>query len=285
MKIYTPDTLPSTGRMVLLYGDPGVGKTESTLMSAPRPLIYLPCEPRNPTENITIAKFKQGELLILVPENWNDLIQYLSEMILHPENIPGDRRTYKTVFLDGASHLMNVSLSGEIEDEAFDARDAKDKMIKPLVNQAKLTLEGYGSIASQMNRLIKLIGRLSADGMVVVVTALVKTQPKWDRDISVAPNFKGREFNLDAPGSFDAIGYVQTRRDGAGNILYPPLVSFREGEGYQAKWCGQRKGNLQGPLDIGKILAYRDKVMKEMDEGKGENGSEKVKEADNGNEG
>jgi hypothetical protein len=96
--------------------------------------------------------------------------------------------------------------------------------------------------------------------MVVVVASLAKTQPKWDREISVGPNLKGREFPLDMPGSFDIIGWVQTRKNGEGKVVYPPLVSFREGEGYLAKFCGIRKGRLQGPLDIGKILAYRDKV-------------------------
>lgn len=273
MKIYTPDTLPSTGRMLWIYSDPGVGKTTSVLKSAPRPIIYLACEPRNPSENIRIAELGKDDILILIPETWQDLLDTISNMIMHPEGFPNDVRNYKTLFVDGVSHLMNVFLSNELEDESFDARDAKDKLIKPLINSAKLSLEGYGGLASQMHRFTKLIGRLSAQGMVVIVASLAKTQPKWDRDISVGPNLKGKEFPLDMPGSFDIIGWVQTRRDEAGRIVYPPIVSFREGEGYMAKFCGLRKGGLQGPLDVGKILAFRDKMMGEAENGKDDKGN------------
>jgi hypothetical protein len=91
-------------------------------------------------------------------------------------------------------------------------------------------------------------------GKVVIVTALLQENPRWNRELSAAPALKGREFPANMPGFFDLIGLVQTRTDGKGNVVYPPLVRFQSPDGsFLAKFTG--KGTrTEGPLDISKII-------------------------------
>ena len=109
------------------------------------------------------------------------------------------------------SGKLNVSLSGEIENEAFEAKSAEEKRRKPIVSQTKLSPEGYGGLSSQMFRLMKTIGRLSEVGKIVIVTALLQQNPKWDHELAAAPALKGREFPTSMPGFFDLIGLVESR--------------------------------------------------------------------------
>ena len=91
-------------------------------------------------------------------------------------------------------------------------------------------------------------------GKVVIVTALLQENPKWNRELAAAPALKGREFPVNMPGFFDLIGLVESRTDGDGKLIYPPRVRFQSpDDSFVAKFTGA--GNkTQGPLDITKIL-------------------------------
>ena len=119
---------------------------------------------------------------------------------------------------------MYVSLCREIEDEAFEAKTSEEKRRKPIVSQAKMSMEGYGGLSSQMFRLMKTIGRLSEAGKIVIVTALLQENPKWDRELAAAPALKGREFPTSMPGFFDLIGLVESRVDGNGKLIYDIIL-------------------------------------------------------------
>jgi hypothetical protein len=92
-------------------------------------------------------------------------------------------------------------------------------------------------------------------GKIVIVTALLLENPKWNRELSAAPALKGREFPTNMPGFFDLIGLVEPRTNGDGRVLYPPMVRFQSADdSFVAKWTGAGK-KTQGPMDIRKILA------------------------------
>ena len=247
MKIQKKEEISQDGRFIMIYGGTGVGKTTSIIQTAPDPVMYIQTEARSLKPSLDAAARPDLDIEVAVYENWNGLMEFVA----NPQNF----ERHRTIVVDSYSHLMNVGLSNEIEDEAFEARSASDKQLKPLVGQVKLSQEGYGGLSSQMFRLTSLLGRLSRMGKIVIVTALLLENPKWNRELAAAPALKGREFPTNMPGFFDLIGLVSHRMDGEGHVLHPPLVRFQSGDdSFVAKWTGAGK-KTQGPLDIKKILA------------------------------
>ncbi len=160
MKVLSKEDFPQQGKLILIYGDTGVGKTTSILQSAPEPVLYVATEPRNPKPSID-ACGRNIDMNIARYSTWFDLMEFLQD--------PKTTQRYATVAIDSITYLMNVSLSGEIENEAFEAKSTEEKRRKPIVSQTKLSPEGYGGLSSQMFRLMKTIGRLSEVGKIVIV--------------------------------------------------------------------------------------------------------------------
>jgi len=247
LKILSKAEVAQNGRFMMLYGPTGVGKTTSILQTAPDPLVYIGSEPRALNPSLDAAGRSDLDIDVAVYEDWAGLIAFVA----NPKNF----ERHATVVVDSYSHLMSVGLSIEIEDQAFEAREAKEKLVKPLASQTKLTQEGYGALSSLMFRLTAALGKLSRAGKIVIVTALLQESPKWNRELAAAPALKGREFPVNMPGFFDLIGLVEPRTDGEGKVIYPPRVRFQSpDDSFVAKWTGV--GNkTQGPLDISKILS------------------------------
>lgn len=246
MKILNRQEIDQNGRLVMLYGATGVGKTTSILQTSPDPIIYISTEPRSLKPSIEATGREDLDIDEAIYENFDRLMEFVSD--------GGNFERYKTVVVDSFSHLMAIGLSAEIEDQAFEARSVKEREIKPLVNRTKMTLEGYGGLASHMFRLTAALGRLSQMGKLVIVTALLSESPKWNREMAAAPALKGKEFPVNMPGFFDLIGLVEPRNDGNGNVVYPPLVRFRSlDDSFLAKFTGKGK-KTQGPLNINRIF-------------------------------
>ena len=247
MKILSKQEVAQDGRFMLLYGGTGVGKTCSSLQTAPDPVMYLQTEPRSLKPSLDAAGRTDLDIDVAVYEDWAGLIEFVA----NPRNF----ERHRTIVVDSYSHLMSVGLSTEIEDQAHEARTEKERAVKPLASQTKLSQEGYGALSSLMFRLTAALGKLSRAGKIVIVTALLQESPKWNRELAAAPALKGREFPVNMPGFFDLIGLVEPRTDGDGKIVYPPRVRFQSpDDSFVAKWTGV--GNkTQGPLDISKILS------------------------------
>ncbi len=247
MKVLTKKEISQEGRFISIYGPPGVGKTTSLIQSSPQPIMYIQTEIRSLKPSIDAANRPDLDLDVAVYEDWASLMEFVASS----KNF----ERHKTIIVDSYSHLMAVGLSGEIEDQAWEARDPREKELKPLVSQTKLSQEGYGGLASQMFRLTAALGKLSRMGKIVIVTALLAENPKWNRELAAAPALKGREFPVNMPGFFDLIGLVEQRTDADGNIIYPPRVRFQSpDDSFVAKFTGVGT-KTQGPLDITKILS------------------------------
>jgi hypothetical protein len=246
MKMRKKEDISQPGRMIEIYGDTGVGKTVTTLQTSPDPILYIQTEPRSLQPSIAAADREDLDIDIAIYDKWPELMEFVT-------NLDNFRR-HRTVVFDSLSYAMNVGLSNEISDEAFEARSEKDKQLKPLVSQTKLSIEGYGAISANMFRLTAALGRLSQAGKIVVATALLVENPRYNRELAAAPALKGREYPVNCLGYFDLIGLVSTRTDDEGNVVYPPLVRFQSPDGsFLAKFTG--KGvRTEGPLDISKII-------------------------------
>ncbi len=247
MKVLTKAEISQEGRFINIYGPPGVGKTTSLIQSSPQPIMYIQTEIRSLKPSIDAANRPDLDIDVAVYEDWAGLMEFVAS----PKNF----ERHKTIIVDSYSHLMAVGLSGEIEDQAWEARDPRVKELKPLVSQTKLSQEGYGGLASQMFRLTAALGKLSRMEKIVIVTALLAENPKWNRELAAAPALKGREFPVNMPGFFDLIGLVEQRTDADGKIIYPPRVRFQSpDDSFVAKFTGVGT-KTQGPLDITKILS------------------------------
>lgn len=252
MKLIPATEMPSTGLFMLLYGETDVGKTCSVLQSAPGPVMWFQFEKRAHGLTLAASGRDANEITAVLYEDWQDLLAFHANV----KNFDG----YQTILSDGTSYLMNVELSGEIEDESYEALPEEKRSRKSLIASTKMSQEGFGGLSSNMFRYLKLLGRLAHEGKIVILTALVQDNPKWDRDLVAGPAFKGREFPSNAPGFFDLIGFVQHRhvqdQDGNAKIVYPPWVSFEDvnDDGFLCKYTGPRFGPARGPLHIGKLL-------------------------------
>ena len=246
MKILSKTELSQGGRLILLYGPTGVGKTTSILQTSPEPILYIQTEPRSLKPSLDATGRENIDVDVAVYEDFLGLMEFVA----NPKNC----ERHRTVVVDSYSHLMSVGLSSEIEDQAFEARDPKEKLTKSLVMQTKMSLEGYGGLSSHMFRLTTALGKISRMGKVVVVTALMAESPRWNRELAAAPALKGREFPINMPGFFDLIGLVEPRTDAEGKIVYPPRVRFQSpDDSFVAKFTGAGT-KTQGPLNINKII-------------------------------
>jgi len=244
MRLLTKDEILSAGRFIMIYGPTGCGKTTSILQSCPMPIKYIQTEKRSLKPAIDAADRKDLDVEVAQYESWFDLMKYVTE----PANFEKDA----TIALDSLGHLMNIDLASEIEDETYETKSDKEKKVKPIISSTKMSLEGFGGLSSQMFRLTAALGRLSTGGKVVIVTALMQENPKWDRELAAGPALKGREYPNNMPGFFDMIGLVEPRIVDNG-IVYPPRVRFESDGSFIAKFTGKGK-QRSGPLDFAKIL-------------------------------
>jgi len=250
MKVLTAEQILSKGRFVMVYSDTGVGKTTSLLQSAPLPIDYIQAEKRSLQPQIEAAERDDlvvGKTLkVSQYDNFLDLLDYVT----HPENFePGT-----TIVVDSYTHLMNFDLMTEISTEAFEQRTEKEKkkVIKTLVESTKMSMEGYGGLSAQMTRLTSALQKLSVDGRIVVVTALLEENPRWNRGLSAAPALAGKDFPKKFPGFFDLIGLLEPRVVN-NEVVYPPRVRFESDGTFTAKWTGKSK-KRSGPFNLQKIL-------------------------------
>jgi hypothetical protein len=163
---------------------------------------------------------------------------------------------YQSIIIDSISHLIAINLAIEIKDEGYAAMDDKKKAEKSLTFQAKMSQEGYGTLADQMLRFTNTIALLAQHGKTVICLARLEQNPKFNRSLSAGPTLKGLEYAKHMPGFFDFIGYCESRLDENGNVVYPPLVSFEPNGSYMAKWNGVMPpgGATRKILNIEKIL-------------------------------
>jgi hypothetical protein len=260
MKYPDPSEEEISRVLALIYGPPASGKTLSSIITLPKPLFYIQCEPKSVKQtckgHIDIVKLqKEGLFKVGKPESYEDLFNTLT----------GDFdeicETYKSVLFDGLSFFMGVDLLGELMIETGKAKVFDSN--RPLLNDARTDPAGYGGLASLMNRMCGVIGKIASEGPVVVITAQQKEDPKWNRELSAGPALSGKKFGEDMPGFFDLIGMVEKReqvnkKTGAKRVKWPPKVWFESpaDEAFTARWSGPALKEPFFELDWKKILSY-----------------------------
>lgn len=268
------------GRIIMPYGEAGVGKTVSVFKSAPLPLAYLAGEPR--PYRISARAAERPELIenkTWFPFEYTTWSECLDFILTH------DFTKYATVVFDGLSHVMIGDLAESIAENSFEAqlrdlegsnlaKDKKDKNIKELkslINRNKLSQEGYGAISPEMSRLFKGLGLIAQQGALVIITARLAEYPKWNREMSAAPSLKGQEFSRHFAGFCDLIGLVEDRfqtPEGGGKPrkVFPPKISFEcdVDQQFVHKFTGIRPKKGDVPVDIVRIPLDFTRIMNEF---------------------
>ncbi len=250
MKLQKPTEFTNTsGAMMLLYGDTGVGKTISTILSTPGNLILLHFETRPISKMMEVIRELEPEidkrLRIADYIGWVDFLEFL----YNDDNFT----KADAILADNVTDLMTTKLKDEIDVESWDARSDKDKDRKPLIMQSKSGLEGMGAANIQMARMMNGLGRQALRGKTVICTGLKKDDPKYDLQLHAGPAFIGRQF-VDNLGSwFTHIGLVSPRKVD-GEIVFPPEVAFNSDGSFMARWGGKPNSPKRYMLNINYIL-------------------------------
>lgn len=249
MKIITKKELVSTGDLILLYGDTGVGKSVTSLQTAMEPVLYFMFEPRNEKKILIAAEKDHGSIDVSFVhyKNWTETLESFADFTNFDD--------YESIIIDSISHIISGDLSFEIVDENYESMDKKAIGSKKIIYKSKMTLEGFGALGEQMLRFTNLLAKLAQQGKTVICLARTEQNPKFNRELFAAPALKGKDYAKNMPGFFDFIGYVEPRIKDGQNI-YPPYVSFESDGDFMAKWTGiiPEKGVRKKILDIKKIL-------------------------------
>ena len=233
MKIYTASELSGArGDFMFLYGETGVGKSVTALQTAPLPILYIMTEPRDVTKFLIAANRQDAadQIDFTFYTNWEEMIDFINDH--------NNFKKYQSIIIDSISHLIAINLAIEIKDEGYNAMDEKKKAEKSLTFQAKMSQEGYGTLADQMIRFTHDLALLAQRGKTVICLARLDQNPKFNRSLAAGPTLKGLEYAKHMPGFCDFIGMVEPRFNEEGEVIYPPLVSFEPTGAYMAKWNG-----------------------------------------------
>src|SRR5271157_5395995 len=101
MNLYKPqDLVGSEGDMMLIYSDSGVGKSVTTIQTAPDPIIYIMAEGRDVTKMLAAAQRPDVKIKFGFYTTFDDLI----ETVLQDSFFEGA----KSVVLDSLTHIIGI---------------------------------------------------------------------------------------------------------------------------------------------------------------------------------
>lgn len=203
-RIKSIENVPITAK-VLLYSDPGIGKTTAAALS-PKPLI-INCE----GGTLCLNKFKQFydelDIEIIRPNS----IKEIQDIFWY---LKGGEHDRETVILDSLSEVQRMSMDEILADPKRDPKHDRDTPI----------LQDYGKNTQQMRRLVRSFRDLP---MNVVFTCLSgETKDDTDGSVKIGPNLTPK-LAMDTMGYVDVVGYMfASEKDGVRKILTQPKGKF-----------------------------------------------------------
>lgn len=263
MKTLTED---HNAPFLLAYGETNDGKTTSIIGTAPQPIYCISVE-GDALKSVAVWKKlgKKIDIKTVIPDDHEDLMATLNRMLLaiRKRRKEGKQPKYNTVLFDSGTYWMNQHLSIRVEDDRNADREGVDK--GKLSAQTKTDWTEVNTVNSQMCRLTDLLKSIANDGVMVIMTAQMQYDPKWNNELEAAPCFNYKDFNKALKGYFDYIGYViPSINKETGKVKYPPKLSFSGSQGYLVKWRGVQPEYLITKFRLDKIFSwYADKRKEE----------------------
>jgi len=242
----------------LFYGETNGGKTTSIIRTAPQPIYCISAE-GDALKAVAVCRDK-GETVdikVVMPESHEDVMDTLNRMLLKIRKRRKDGSTfkYRTVLFDSGTHWMNCKLAIRVEDDRNEDREGVDK--GKLSAMTKTDWTEVNTINSQMARLTDLLKAIANEGVMVIMTAQMQYDPKWNNELEAAPCFNYKDYNKALKGYFDYIGYVMPNIDPeTGKETWPPKLSFSGSQGYLVKWRGVQPKYLITSFRLDKIFKW-----------------------------
>ena len=242
----------------LFYGDTNSGKTTSIIRTAPQPIYCISAE-GDALKSVAVCKDKGEEvdITVVMPESHEDLMDTLNRMLLkiRKNRKEGKGIKYRTVLFDSGTYWMNCKLAIRVEDDRNEDRKGADE--GKLSAQTKTDWTEVNTVNSQMARLTDLLKAIANDGVMVIMTAQMQYDPKWNNELEAAPCFNYKDYNKALKGYFDYIGYTMPNVDPeSGKVKYPPKLSFSGSQGYLVKWRGVQPEYLITNFNLNKIFSW-----------------------------
>jgi len=242
---------------VLVYGETNSGKTTSIIRTAPQPIYCISAE-GDALKAVAVCNDK-GETIdikTVMPESHEDVMDTLNRMLLKIRQCRKDGSVfkYRTVLFDSLTHWMNCKLAIRVEDDRNADRKGLD--VGKLSAMTKTDWTEVSTINSQMARLTDLLKAIANEGVMVIGTAQMQYDPKWNNELEAAPCFDYKGYNKALKGYFDYIGYVMPRLDENGKEQWPPKLSFSGSQGYLVKWRGVQPKYLITSFRLDKIFKW-----------------------------
>jgi hypothetical protein len=216
-----------------------------------------------------------------MPESHEDVMNTLNRMLLkiRERRAGGLQFKYNTVLFDSGTYWMNCKLAIRVEDDRNEDREGADK--GKLSAQTKTDWTEVNTINSQMARLTDLLKSIANEGVMVIMTAQMQYDPKWNNELEAAPCFNYKDYNKALKGYFDYIGYVMPTLTAEGQVVYPPKLSFSGSQGYLVKWRGVQPKYLITSFRLDKIFKwFAEKGREEISKAPDAEPEEEVKEAE-----
>ena len=241
----------------LIYGDTNSGKTTSIIRTAPQPIYCISVE-GDALKSVAVCNDKGEEVNIksVMPESHEDVMDTLNRMLLkiRKRRKNGSAFKYRTVVFDSGTHWMNCKLAIRVEDDRNEDREGTDK--GKLSAMTKTDWTEVNTVNSQMARLTDLLKAIANEGVMVIMTAQMQYDPKWNNELEAAPCFNYKDYNKALKGYFDYIGYTMPNISEDGMVKYPPKLSFSSSQGYLVKWRGVQPKYLITPFRLDKIFKW-----------------------------
>ncbi len=245
---------------LLVYGETNSGKTTSVIRTAPQPILCISVEGDVLKSMAVCVDLKEEvEVKAVMPESHEDLMGALNKIALRVKADPEGYK-YRTIVFDSGTYWMNCKLAIRVEDDRNADREGVDA--GKLSAMTKTDWTEVNTVNSQMARLTDLLKEIANMGVMVVMTAQVQYDPKWNSELEAAPCFNYKDYNKALKGYFDYIGYTMIvvepdpEDEKKTRVVYPPQLSFCGAQGYLVKWRGVQPKKLTTAFRLDKIFSW-----------------------------
>lgn len=197
-EIFTPQTISGQIKL-LIYADPGVGKTYflGTASGDPRLTPALLVD----TEGGTMTIRDKVDIDVIRVRSYDDIVKLIQHLRIK-DHSKCKHRKWKAIFIDSLSELQK-QIMAEIVKTAYTANPGRHDPDIP-------EMRDWGKNAERVRKIVRAFRDL--EGYHIIFTALMKeTKNDSTGEVTIRPGLPG-QLAADIPGFIDIVGFLQIVR-------------------------------------------------------------------------